>query len=126
MLSNINSSAKELVGMVSKIPEKKEDPFICSSCNNTGRLETLQYLGETIPGFMRNGEIVIGYNKWFAIFMLYYRKINPKIIDGMSDINFAEQLAVAKKHHGPIDTQYKILNIVACTKCKSAEYKGIR
>ena len=122
----MNEVTKKLVGLVSSIPTTTAKFNICEACNNSGRVETMEYTGETIPGFMRNGEIVIGYNKWFSIFLLYYQKINPKLLEGLSGIEFAEQLAIAKnKHPKPLDTQYKVLNLVACTKCKSAHYKGI-
>lgn len=100
-----------------------EKRFVCYDCNNTGKIEVLQYLGKDIHGLVRTGAEIVGFNRWFKMCLQYYRIVNPALpIECGEDMHrYYIELKKAKEIYD-VDTQIRTIAIHNCTSCKRAQW----
>lgn len=100
-----------------------EKRFVCYECNNTGKIEVLQYLGKDIFGLVKSGAEIVGFNRWFKMCLQYYRIVNPSLPAECGDDlhKYYVELKKAKEIYD-VDTHIKTIAIHDCTSCKRAQW----
>lgn len=110
---------EKIVDSASVNPQRQ---FICKDCDNTGKLEVIQYTGKDIFGMPKHGDTVIGYNRWWRMCYQYYQIINPNLKNGLDYKQTFEELSKAKSEY-PIDIHIKIIGMQDCNGCKTNQFR---
>lgn len=125
----MNGDIEKIIGMAMSIPTKTATqytkPFVCRYCNNSGKLEVIEYVGKEIYGFVAPGNTVLGYNSFFRQAYIYYQSIEPRLPPyDRFDITkeTIELLTKAKKEYCP-ENYIRVRGYENCNQCKSNEWR---
>lgn len=95
--------------------------FVCKDCDNTGKLEIIQYTGKNIEGQQKHGDTIVGYNRWWRMCFRYYMIVNPNLKENMDDYKqLHDELSKAKSQY-PIDINYRVIGVQDCNSCKTSQ-----
>ncbi len=97
--------------------------FVCKDCDNTGKLEIIQYTGKNIEGQQKHGDTIVGFNRGWRMCFRYYMIINPNLKENMNDYKqLHDELSKAKSQY-PIDIYYKVIGVQDCNSCKTSQWR---